>query len=257
MISYAPGTPCWVDLSTTDIDGARMFYAQLFGWAAEVVPAPEAGGYTFFRRNGKQVGAAGPAQSEGQPSAWMTYFATDDADAIAERVAGHGGMVLAAPFDVMESGRMAVFADPSGAIWAAWQAGQHQGAELINVPGSLTWNELLTRDITGGKEFYQHVLGVTTRDVASDGGEYTLLQVGPANVAGMMGFTPEMSVDIPSHWAVYFAVEDADATVARAVELGATVLMPPIDSPAGRFAMLTDPQGATFSIIQNDPTFTV
>lgn len=253
---YAPGTPNWVDLGTTDVAAAAEFYGSLFGWTLEDL-GPDAGGYGMFRKDGKQVAGVGPTTDPTRGASWATYFATDDANDAASKVLANGGQVIMESMDVMDQGRMAVFTDPAGAFFSVWQPGKHAGAELTNEPGSLTWNELLTSDIEATKTFYPHVLGVTVRDVPmGEGMAYTLLEAEDRPVAGAMPFDPTMPV-MPSQWSVYFAVDDCDATHARALELGATTVAPPQDSPAGRFAMLTDPQGGAFSIIKNNPNFTI
>lgn len=253
---YAPGTPCWVDLGTTDIAGAARFYTALFGWTHEDL-GPDFGNYGFFRLNGKQVAGVGPATDPNRGTSWTTYFATDNAEETTAKVPQHGGTVVVEPMDVMEQGRMAVFIDPTGAFFSAWQAGAHIGAEVVNEPGSLSWNELMTSDLDAAKAFYPPVLGVTTRDVSmAEGMTYTLLQVNDRAVAGAMPLDPAWG-PMPSHWSVYFAVDDCDAAFAKALELGASKVMAPHVSPAGRFAILTDPQGGSFSIIKNNPDFSI
>jgi predicted enzyme related to lactoylglutathione lyase len=254
MTNFAPGTPNWVDLGTTDVAGAARFYGSLFGWELENL-GPDAGGYGLFRKNGKQVAGVGPAMDPNRGTSWATYFATDDADDSASKVTANGGQVVMAPMEVMEQGRMAVFMDPTGAFFSVWQPGKHGGAELTYEPGSLTWTELLTPDIKSGKRFYPAVLGVTTRDVSmGEGPPYTLFEVEGRSVAGAM--PQDRSAGAPSYWSVYFAVDDCDATHEKALELGASEIMVPQDSPAGRFSVLADPQGGAFSIIKNDPNFT-
>lgn len=254
--SYAPGTPSWVDLGTTDTAAAASFYGELFGWTHDDL-GPEAGGYHMLRKDGKLVAGLGPATDPERGNSWTTYFTTADADATAARVEANGGRVVLAPMDVMEAGRMAVCTDPAGAFFSVWQPGQHAGAELTNSPGSLTWNELLTSDIEAAKSFYPTVLGIGIRDVSmAEGVVYTLLQVADRPVAGAMPLDPAWG-PMPSGWTVYFAVDDCDAVHAKAVELGAKTVTAPQDSPAGRFAVLADPQGATFSIIKTDPNFSM
>ncbi len=251
---YAPGTPNWVDLGTTDVPAAAAFYGGLFGWTLDDL-GPEAGGYGMFRKNGNLVAGVGPATDPARGTSWATYFATDDAGDAATKVQAHGGQVIMAPMDVFDQGRMAVFSDPAGAFFAVWQAGKHLGAELVNEPGSLTWNELTSTNIDAAKVFYPAVLGVTIRDVSmGEGMTYTLFEVEGRPVAGGMAVDP---AGMPTQWSVYFAVDDADAAYAKAVELGASTIMGPEDSPAGRFAILTDPQGGMFAIIKNNPDFVV
>ena len=251
---YAPGTPNWVDLGSTDVPGATGFYGSLFGWTVDDL-GPEAGGYGIFRKNGRQVAGVGPATDPSRGTSWATYFATDDADDVASKVQANGGQVVMAPMDVMDQGRMAVCTDPTGVFFAVWQAGKHLGAELVNEPGSLTWNELTTTDMAAAKAFYPAVLGVTIRDVSmGEGMTYTLFEVDNRAVAGGMQVDP---AGMPTQWSVYFAVDDCDAVHAKAVELGATPVMGPEDAPPGRFAILTDPQGGIFSIIRNNPDFSI
>jgi uncharacterized protein len=251
--NYKPGTPSWVDIGTTDMAGATAFYSALFGWTVEDM-GPDAGGYGIARKDGKQVAGMGPATDPDRGTSWSVYFATEDANATAAQVEAHGGKVILAPMDVMDQGRMAVFADPAGAFFSVWQPGQHKGAEITTEPGSMTWAELMTTDIAEAKGFYSAVLAVATRDMEIDeSSTYTLLRVGDADVAGAMAISPDMG-PMPSHWSVYFAVDDCDAAADKAVELGATEMMRH-DSPAGRFAILTDPQGGKFGIIKNNPDF--
>lgn len=250
MTVQPAGTPNWVDLGTSDLEDAKRFYTALFGWTAHVSPDPRAGGYTIFNKDDKRVAGAGPLMGEGQPTAWSTYVATDDADAVATRVEAAGGKVLVAPFDVMEHGRMVVFTDPGGAAFSVWQAGTTSGAELFNEPGSLTWNELATRDADDAKAFYGSVFGWRAEDSPMGTFAYTTWHLDDRPIGGMMPMTGEEWGDLPPHWMVYFAVEDTDATSARATELGGKVSVPPTDFPFGRFAVLNDPQGAHFSVIR-------
>jgi predicted enzyme related to lactoylglutathione lyase len=252
MTTVAPGTPNWVDLGSPDMEGSKRFYGELFGWTAHVSTEPEAGGYTIFNKDGKPVAGAGPLFDQAQPPAWTTYVATDDADAAAARVERAGGKIVMSPFDVMEFGRMALFSDPAGAQFAVWQPGTMRGAELFNQPGSLTWNELATRDPQGAKEFYGPVFGWTTEDSAMGPVTYTVWQLDGRPMGGMLPMVGDRwPADLPPHWVVYFAVAGCDETVARAIELGGTVTTPPTDIPQGRFAGLSDPQGAAFSVIES------
>ena len=173
----------------------------------------------------------------------------DSVDDAVAKVEAAGGKVAMAPFDVMDAGRMAFVMDPSGAPVALWQANQHIGATLVNEPGTLNWNELITTD-PAAPAFYQHVVGLTTSTMDMGGGEYTLFEADGQMVGGT---TPPQMPGTPNHWHVYFGVADADATVAKATELGGSVLVPPFDTPVGRMAVIGDPQGAVFSIIQQAP----
>lgn len=251
MTAPLPGVPNWVDLSTDDLFDATRFYAGLFGWTAHVSPEPESGGYTTFQLDGLAVAGAGPLFGEGQPTAWSTYIATADADAVADRVDAAGGKVLVAPFDVLDQGRMAAFLDQAGAPFSVWQPMTMRGAELFDAPGSLTWNELTTRDVDGSKAFYAAVFGWQARDGAIGDVPYVFWDCEEESVAGMMPMTGRgWPVDLAPHWMVYFAVADCDHTADRAVTLGGQVSVPPTEFPMGRFAVINDPQGGTFSILE-------
>jgi predicted enzyme related to lactoylglutathione lyase len=247
ITDYAPGTPCWVDVTSPDLDATTAFYSQLFGWEAERDPRPEAGGYTMLSLNGRHVAAASPPMQEGIPPVWTTYLATDDVDAAVERARAAGGTLLAEPFDVLEAGRMAVVQDPTGAVFGLWQAGQHHGAQVANEPGSLSWNECVTHDAAAAADFYRAVCGYTVVETTMGGGPYRVLQVDGRSVAGI-----SQTDSAPSHWATTFNVADTDATCARAEQLGARMLAQPTDLPEiGRYATLEDPVGATFGVIQD------
>jgi predicted enzyme related to lactoylglutathione lyase len=184
------------------------------------------------------------------PSVWNTYVATEDAAATADRVEDAGGTVVMPPMQIFEEGTMAVFRGPDGAHVCVWQAGRHKGAELVNEPVSLCWNELVTRDVAAAERFYPAVFGWTPRPQEMDGVTYTEWLSGGASVAGMMEMSPNYPPETPSHWMVYFAVADLDDTVAAARRLGASVLIDAMESPPGRFGMFVDPQGAALSVIQ-------
>ena len=252
--SFAPGTPCWVDLMTTDLDAGVAFYQALFGWEAERMDQPEAGGYTMLKLGGKSVAGAGPQFQEGRPTVWSTYVSVTDADETAALAAKAGGTVMVEPMDVFDSGRMAVVADPAGAVIGVWQPRANIGAQLVDEPGTLCWSELATRDVDSAKTFYQQVFGWEGAAVEVGGMPYTEWKLGEATVGGMMQMNEMWPQDVPSHWMVYFAVSDADAAAAKAAELGGTVSVPPTDIPPGRFAVLGDPQGGTFSVIKLSET---
>ena len=249
--TYSNGVPCWVDLGTSDIDAAKAFYGTLFGWDMEDSENPEeTGGYVSALKDGRRVAGLMPLMQPGQPVAWSTYLWVDDIEATAAKAAEAGGQTIVAPMDVMDIGRMAFFADPTGAVIGVWQPGSHRGAELTNEPGAFAWNELHTRDIEAAKAFYAAAvgLGAVTREMGPV--SYTEFQVDERAVAGGMdqnaqGVPPE----VPPYWLVYFAVEDTDAAIAQLQELGGSVMVEPIDMPPGRFAIVNDPQGAAFGII--------
>ncbi|HEX8967462.1 MAG TPA: VOC family protein [Chloroflexota bacterium] len=248
--TYAPGTPMWVDVSSRDVEASVRFYDQLFGWQSEDL-GEQMGHYTMFRYNGKMVGAATPQMDPNAPPAWSTYVATANADETARKVTEAGGKVLVAPMAVMDQGSMAVFADPTGAVFCIWQPGAHKGAELVNVPVSFGWNELATRDMETAKTFYSRVFGWTPKaNPMPDGGEYVEWQIDGKAIGGGMTMGATYPPDLPPHWLVYFTVNNTDETAKRAQELGGRVLMPAVQIPQGRFAVLADPQGAGFAVIQ-------
>jgi len=255
--SYAHGTPSWVEHSSPDLDASIEFYGALFGWEVpESENAEQTGGYRQAMLAGKPVAGMMPQMEEGQPVVWSSYVSVDDADAIASAVKEAGGSVIVAPMDVMDLGTMAVFADPSGAVFGVWQPGTFVGAGLVNDPGTLSWNELNTRDVEGAKAFYGAVFGWGAQDNdLGDAGTYTEWKRGEDAIGGMLNMTERGVPDmVPSHWQVYFAVEDTDATVEQAKQSGGGVMVEPIDIPVGRFAILTDPHGASFAVIAlNEP----
>lgn len=252
---YAAGTPSWVDLGTPDIEASVSFYGELFGWdVPESENAEQTGGYRQAMLRGKPVAGMMPLMQEGQPPAWSTYVSVDDADATAEKVKGAGGQVFAEPMDVLDLGRMAVFADPEGAVFGIWQPGTFPGAGIVNESGAVSWNELNTRDPDAAKQFYGTVFNWEARQFGEGDPPYLTIHPGGAErgVGGIMDVRGRVPDEVPAHWMVYFAVDDTDATAEKAKELGGTVTFGPMDIPnVGRFALLTDPQGAHFSVITN------
>lgn len=250
--AYSPGTPSWVDHGAKDITASNSFYTGLFGWVAED-QGDEAGHYTILRKAGKTVAGNMGIMMEGQPSAWTSYVAVENADHTVDKAKTAGAMVFVEPMDVMDIGRMAIFADPTGAAIGIWQPKTFMGAELANEAGSFCWNELNTRDVPSAKPFYREVFGWTPNDLDMDGMSYTEWRLGDKPVAGMMNMPEMVPAEVPAHWLVYFGTDDTDATVAKAAELGATTLVPPTDIPPGRFAVLMDPDGAAFAVIKMRP----
>src|SRR6202521_3485363 len=252
--NYAPGTFCWVELGTTDGEAAKKFYTQLFGWSFTDSPVGPDMVYTMLKLDGKDVGALYqmPVEmtSQGIPPNWLSYVSVASADESAGKAKELGATVMKEPFDVMDVGRMAVVQDPTGAIFAIWQAGTHKGAGVVNVPNSFCWNELATPDTTKAGDFYTGLLG-WEKNIQNFGPmEYTMFTNGERPAGGMFKLTPEMG-NIPPHWLVYFAVDDCDAKTQKATELGGSVMKPPDDIPGiGRFSILIDPQGAAFAIIK-------
>ncbi len=263
---YIPGVPCWIDTTQPDPAAAAEFYGDLFGWELEdVMPADSPVKYYIGRRDGGDV-AAVSSRPEGAPegAVWNTYVWVDDADATSAKVREAGGTVVSEPFDVFDSGRMAVFADPAGAVFAVWQAKEHRGAKVVNEHGSLNFNVLSTTDLDAAAAFYGAVFGWEVID-AGGAPMWALPGYGDfleSRTPGMrenmaaMG-APErfedvvasvtVDADTPPHWGVTFGVDDADAIAARTKELGGEVLVPPFDAPWVRMAIVRDPQGAVFT----------
>lgn len=250
---YPPGTFSWMDLGTTDFAGAKAFYAGLFGWELEDMPAGEGMIYSMARLHGKYVAGIYEQDEEqraqGIPPNWLSYVTVDDIDARTAEAERLGAAILSPPIDVLDSGRMSLMSDPTGATFAMWQPGKHIGAQVVNVPGALTMNELDTRDVPAAKEFYRSLFGWTFEDVP--GGVYTNVKNGDNLNAGMMELAPEWD-DVPPHWRAYFAVDNCEDSLAKIKELGGQVMVEPTEVPAGRFAVVEDPQGASFSLFEGE-----
>ena len=258
---YPAGTFSWVDLMTTDAAGAKQFYTELMGWTVHDIPMGPDSFYTMLQLEGLDVAAlsqmGAEQQAQGMPPVWNSYVSVENADESAEKAAAAGGTVMMAPFDVYDSGRMAVVQDPTGAVFSMWQAKSHIGAKLVNIPGALAWNELATKDVARAKLFYGQLFGweFQTQEV-SPGMEYTSIMNNGRSNGGIMQMSEEWG-DVPAHWRVYFSVTDCDASVKKAKSLGATVRVPPQDIPdVGRFSIIQDPQGASLTLmklLRHDP----
>ena len=249
---WPAGVPCWADLMVPDVVAAGAFYAAVLGWE---VPEPDEqyGGYVVAHRGGHAVAGIGPEQP-GARTAWTLYFASDDADGTTAAVEEAGGSVLAPPMDVGPLGRMAVAADPAGAVFGVWQAGTMIGAALVNEPGGLTWEDLRSTDPAAAQAFYSAVFGFQGDPLAMAGPDYGTFrlpheQAPLGGMGGMMG-SPEGT---PSHWLVYFAVADTDAALAAAEQAGGTVTMPAKDTAFGRIGGVRDPYGAEIVVITVPP----
>ncbi|MEH6375172.1 VOC family protein [Streptomyces sp. KLMMK] len=257
---YAPGTPCWVDLMVPDQQAALDFYRDLFGWQGEVGP-PETGGYAVCSMDGKPVaGIMAAMNPDGStpdpmpPSVWTTYLATADVDATQSRIATNGGEVMMPAMDVMTLGRMSVATDPTGAVFGLWQARDFPGAAVVNEPGAVIWNELNTSDTATASGFYAKALGIKATPMEGATG-YFSLEVDGRMVGGLQGLAGIEGIpeDTPSHWLTYFSVDDTDSTVDALVRAGGNVLKPPFDMMAGRMAVVQDPQGGVFAVINATP----
>jgi hypothetical protein len=236
-----------------DVAAAQAFYADVLGWTFPPGDgSDEYGGYVIGQVHGAATAGIGPLQSPGQPVAWTLYFASDDADFTASSVQEHGGTVLIPAGDIGTLGRMLIALDPTGAAFGIWQAVDYIGVGLVNEPGALCWEDLRSPDPDTARAFYTGVFGYTTEPVPMAGPDYTTFALPgePAPLGGMGGM---MGADgAPPHWLVYFGVTDTPAAVATAERGGGSVLMPLIDSPFGRLAVLADPAGAAFCVIEPD-----
>ena len=247
---HEPGTFCWVDLSTSDADGAKAFYGELFGWEFEDNEIPGGGVYTMCHLQGDAVAAI--VQQDEQPGHWNNYVSVMSADETAAKAKQLGANVFEEPFDVMEAGRMAVFADPSGAMLCVWQPREHIGARRVNDSSCLTWNELQTRNPETAAAFYTELFDWETETIEENGQPVyvTIKNAGSSN-GGIMPMT-EQHGDAPPYWLTYFTVSSCDAAVAKVRELGSGVLAGPMNLGAGRNAVVTDPQGAAFALFEGE-----
>ncbi|HEX4114247.1 MAG TPA: VOC family protein [Solirubrobacteraceae bacterium] len=274
---YLPGVPCWVDTSQPDPEAATAFYGGLFEWDfKDAMPPNSDGKYFIASLRGGSVAAVGSQPEGGPPTAtWNTYVWVDSADEAATKARDAGGRVVTDPFDVFDAGRMAVLTDPEGAAFCVWQAMQHKGAQVVNEPGSLNFNGLNTRDADGARSFYGSLFGWETLSLGGDAQMWRLPGYGAfleksdpglrermAGSGAPAGFEDVVATlnpisddqpDTPPHWSVTFAVDDADATAAKATELGGQVIVAPFDAPWVRMAVISDPQGATFIASQFVP----
>ena len=245
--SVPHGAPCWIDLMSSDTDKSRAFYGQLLGWTADE-PKEAFGGYTNFRLDGEPVAGLMTAQQADMPDVWSVYLAVDDAEKTVEVAKANGGQVYVEPMAVGDLGTMAVLADPGGAMIGMWQPGEHRGG-VVAATNAPCHFELFTRDYDRSVQFYKDVFGWQP-DTAGDepGFRYTVLPVADGEQAGIMDASDWLPEGVPAHWSVYFAVDDVDATLARAGELGGATIVPGEDTPYGRLATATDSTGAVFKL---------
>ncbi|MGF6835650.1 putative enzyme related to lactoylglutathione lyase [Paenarthrobacter sp. TE4293] len=247
--NWPAATPMWVDLGVGDPAAAKAFYMDLFGWEF-VSGGQESGDYQLAQLRGRAVAGIGPQQDPGMPTAWTTFLASDDVGVTARKISAAGGQLLAPPFDVMESGRMALAADNGGAIFGVWQAGTHIGAERVNEHGALCWNELHTRDYAAARSFYSQVFDVSYQDLTEESLVYSTVRrpLDGREVAGVHHDTG-LSDHAPNHWMTWFASDYVEGTATRAVELGAILLGPVEESTLGRMVVVRAPQGEVFGVI--------
>jgi len=243
--------PAWVDLSSADAAASRTFYSKVFGWQVEVNPDPQYGGYALAKLDGKDVGGIGPTMSPDAPTAWNIYIGTEKVDDLARNVTAAGGTVVAPPFDVRDQGRMAVFQDPSGAFISAWQ-GTRMGGFQTDVDNSYGWSELNARGIEQAIPFYAAIFGwtISRSDMGEGQPPYTQFQLDGQSIAGAWEMNAMVPADVPSYWQVYFGAADVDVAYGKALEAGGREMLPPQDFPGGRFAIVGDPQGASFGLLK-------
>jgi predicted enzyme related to lactoylglutathione lyase len=249
--SYPDGVFNWVDLATSDAAGAKAFYAGLFGWEFDDRPTDIGTVYTMCQIEGKNAAGLSAMSPDllnaGIPPHWASYVKHSDVDAVAARITEAGGTVTLPPMDVMEEGRMVMAMDPHGASFGAWQPNNHIGAQLVNMPNTLIWNELQTRDVEVSKSFYSAVFGWESQ---TDANGYVTFQVGGRTQAGMIVMGESMS-EVPPNWAVCFNVADVAASAEKVTALGGVVLVPPTEAgEMGKFSVVQDPQGAIFTIME-------
>jgi predicted enzyme related to lactoylglutathione lyase len=246
---YTPGTFSWTDLTTTDQEAAKAFYGDVFGW--ELIDNPVGDGitYTIARVDGKDVAAISPQPEQqrdaGAPPSWNTYITVDSADQALDRARELGGTVHAPAFDVMDLGRMGVVQDPQGAYFLVWEPKGHIGASLVNAPGALSWDELVSPDLDGSAAFYSELFGWKIEPL--EGMEMPYRMIKKADGSNNGGMRPTMENE-PPYWLVYFGIDDINAAVGRASERGGRALVGPMDIGMGQIAVLQDPQGAVFAL---------
>lgn len=251
VTKYPQGTFSWADQVSTDTTKAKAFFTALLGWEADDVPMGDGTFYTMFKKDGENVAGLGPMQAEmqaqGIPSHWNSYVSVDDVDAMVAKIKEHGGTVVAEPFDVFDSGRMLMLQDPSGANLGLWQPKNHIGASLVNTHGAMSWNELATRDLDKAKAFFNALLGWEIEKM--DGMDYYVIKNKGRMNGGMLPMTEEWG-EMPSHWMVYFSVEDVNASAKKVEELGGKVHVPVTEIEAGHFCVIADPTGGVCTLLQ-------
>ena len=255
--SHAPNSPSWVDLMSPDVDASVAFYSAVFGWESADEHDDDGNRiYTMFRQDGKAVAGLGaqPPHMAGMPGFWNSYVAVDDPQATVDAAVAAGGSVMMPPMEVMGAGEMAVLADPTGAAISLWRPMSHTGAEIANEPNTWSWNELLTRDKDAAMPFYSAVFGWSYQEQDMGGGmTYTVIEGGEnGGLGGIMPMPAEVPDFVPNHWGVYFATDDLAAKVAAVTANGGTVSAEPFEVPGvGSMAVLADPGGATFTLMQS------
>ncbi|MFV7784153.1 VOC family protein [Shewanella marisflavi] len=253
IASYQHGDPCWIELASHEAASGKHFYSELFNWQLKDMPIPD-GVYTMFATENDDIGAMYQLPQnmidDKVPTHWSIYFAVDNLENSLETVIAHGGQILLGPHSVGDAGKMAQCLDPEGASFSLWQAGNHIGSMRMGEPNTLCWVELCCRDTARAIAFYSQVLGWQVRESQMEDFIYYEWMQGERAIGGMMAMTAEWG-DMPPHWMPYIMVDNCDATVAKATEIGGRVCVPPTDIPeVGRFSVINDPQGGTLSVIR-------
>src|SRR5690242_13764738 len=258
--AHQPGTPCWLELSTTDTASARSFYGSLLGWSYFESPmGPDMPPYILARVQDRDVAAlwtmAKELREQGTPPFWLVYFAVANVDQLVPKVTALGGSVMMPPMDVPEAGRMAVCLDPNGGAFAIWQAGKHPGARLVNETGAMCWVELQAKEESKSEKFYTGLFGWKSEKMSMGGPiEYTTFKVGDIPVAGMLPNPAGAADNVPQNWLGYLQVTECDGVTDKAKANKGQVFVSPQTIPGvGRFAVLADAQGAAFGILQPEP----
>lgn len=253
--SYAHGQFCWVDLVAHDMTASADFYAELFGWTVEDQDDGDDMPYALFFQGDDVVAGIGEMSDEmrddGVPPTWNSYISVGDVEAAVEAAEELGATVVTPPMQIMEAGRLAYIQDPTGATVAFWEPGEHHGATRVNEPGTFCWNELNTRDAETAQGFFHDLLGWTYEEDTSSESSYYIIHNEDRSNGGILQMTEEWD-DMPPSWMVYFAVEDLDRTVGRLQDLGGTLHHGPFETPVGPMAVVADPEGAPFQLIEMD-----
>jgi hypothetical protein len=248
--SYAPGSFCWAELASSDVESAKSFYGEMFGWTASGMETPN-GIYTIFQAEGNDAAAVYPAPA-GMPDNWAVYFSVANVDDSAARIQPLGGKIVMGPLDAGESGRMVVAQDPQGVYFSLWQARKQIGATYGGPFGRVMWPELTTPDAASAAAFYTKLLGWKTKpETGVESAPYLEWVNEGASIGGLMPMRGDEWKGVPPHWMVYITVRDCDERAAKGTAVGGKICVPPTDIPnVGRFAVMNDPQGAAFSLIQ-------
>jgi predicted enzyme related to lactoylglutathione lyase len=246
--SWPAGRPAWAELMVPDRHAGRDFYSGLFNWDYSE-GGPETGYYTLALKNGEPVAAIGePFPGQEAPSQWTTYLATDDVAKTVATAEANGATVIAPPMDVMEFGKMAVIADPTGAVVGLWQSGTNTGFNVVDEPGTVVWTEHMSGDLDAAMAFFSAVFGYTYTDMSSPAFRYVTYEIDGATSGGMGQLGPEMG-ETPPHWLTYFGVDETDATTSAVVDRGGVILKPAWDTQFGRIAVVAGPFGEVFAVI--------